>query len=48
MAKQTNEAKPIEQYVPQERVITIPPPKRVDKRKKLFAFLEQEETDSGV
>lgn len=48
MAKQTNEAKPIEQYIPQERVITIPPPKRVDKRKKLFTFLEQEETDSGV
>lgn len=48
MAQQSNEVKPIEQYVPQERVITIPPPKRVDRRKKYFSFLEEEEPISGI
>ena len=44
MAKQTNEVKPIEQYTaPPERVIIIPPPKRVEKKRKLFAFLDEEE-----
>ena len=42
MANQTNNAKPIEQYQPQERVIKIPPPKRVEKKKKLFSFLDEE------
>lgn len=42
MANQTNQAKPVEQYQPQERVIKIPPPKRVEKKKKLFSFLDEE------
>jgi hypothetical protein len=44
MAKQTNEVKPIEQYsAPPARVIVIPPPKRVEKKRKLFSFLDEEE-----
>ena len=42
LANQSNQAKPIEQYQPQERVIKIPIPKRVEKKKKLFSFLEEE------
>jgi hypothetical protein len=43
VANQSNQAKPVEQYQPQERVIKIPIPKRVEKKKKLFSFLEEEE-----
>ena len=44
VAQQTNDAKPIEQLQTVERVITIPPPQRQDKRvKKLFSFLDEEE-----
>lgn len=42
LANQQNKAKPVEQYQPQERVIVIPPPKRIEKKKKLFAFLDEE------
>ena len=42
LANQTNEAKPIIQYQPVEREIIIPPPKRVEKKKKLFSFLDEE------
>lgn len=43
LANQSNQAKPVEQYQPQERVVRIPIPKRVEKKKKLFSFLEEEE-----
>lgn len=44
MAKQTNEVKPIEQYTaPPKREIVIPRPKRVEKKRKLFTFLDEEE-----
>lgn len=44
MAKQVNEVKPIEQYnAPPERVIIIPTPKRIEKKRKLFTFLDEEE-----
>lgn len=48
VANQTNDAKLVEQYQPQERVIKIPPPKRVEKKRKLFSFLDEEEDASGV
>lgn len=44
VAKEQNEAKPIEQYVAPERTIIIPPPKSKDKKKRqLFTFLDEEE-----
>lgn len=44
MAKQINDVKPIEQYTaPPVRKIIIPPPKRVEKRRKLFSFLDEED-----
>lgn len=42
LANQSNQAKPIIQYQPQERVVTIPIPQRVEKKRKLFSFLEEE------
>lgn len=44
MANQTNDIKPVEQYTaPQERTIIIPTPKRVEKKRRLFTFLDEEE-----
>lgn len=44
MAKQTNAVKPIEQYVqPEEVIIKIPVPKRKEKKKQLFTFLDEED-----
>ena len=44
MAKQTNAVKPIEQYVqPEEVIIKISVPKRKEKKKQLFTFLDEED-----
>lgn len=42
-ANQTNQARPIEQYKTEEQVIVIPPPQRVEKKRVLFSFLDEEE-----
>lgn len=42
LAQQFNDAQPIEQYKPEETVVIITSPRRKDKRKKLFAFLDRE------
>ena len=43
-ANQKNEHKLVEEYVPQEKVITIPVPQRKIKKRKLFSFLDEEGT----
>lgn len=42
LAQQTNENKNLEQYKPKEVIITITPPKRRIKKRKLFKFLDEE------
>ena len=42
-ANQANQNKEIETYVPEEQVIKIPVPQRKVKKRKLFAFLDEEE-----
>ena len=43
LAQQKNEKKVIKEYVPEVRVIKIPIPQRKTKRRKLFAFFEEDE-----
>ena len=42
-ANQKNETKKIEDYLPEEHVITIQSPQRKIKQRKLFTFLDEEE-----
>ena len=42
LAQQQNQDKVIQDYKPQEIVITIPPPQRKIKKRKLFRFLDEE------
>lgn len=42
-ANQKNELKRMEDYLPKETVITIKPPERKIKKRKLFSFLEEDE-----
>lgn len=42
VAQQSNETKNIEEYKPNEIIITIPPPQRKIKKRKLFKFLDEE------
>lgn len=43
LAKQKNEDKIIQEYVPSEKVIHIPNPERKIRKRKLFSFLDDEE-----
>ena len=43
MAQQLNQNKDIKQYIPQVQIITIRPPERKVKKRKLFTFLDEEE-----
>lgn len=45
LAQQRNTNKVIEDYKPKEVIITIPPPERKVKRRKIFSFLDKEEKD---
>lgn len=42
LAKQRNENKEIKDYIPQERIITIPVPRRKTRQRKIFTFLDEE------
>ena len=42
LARQKNEAKQIDLYVPQVKEIIIAPPKRKPKKRPLFTFLDEE------
>lgn len=44
-AKQKNENKQIEEYLPKEKVIIINPPERKIQQQKFFTFLDEEETE---
>lgn len=43
-ANQNNEGKVIADYIPKERIVKIPVPKRQLRKRKLFTFLDEEET----
>ena len=47
MIKQRNEDKNISLYVPQVQEVTIPIPKRKSYKRKLFSFLDEEESVNG-
>lgn len=42
-AQQKNQGKDISNFIPKEKVITISPPQRKIKKRKLFTFLDEEE-----
>ena len=44
-AQNRNQNKVIDDYKPNEIIITIPPPRRKLKKSKLFSFLDKEETE---
>ena len=44
-AQNRNQNKVMDDYKPNEIIITIPPPKRKIKKSKLFSFLDKEETE---
>lgn len=46
-AKQKNKGKVMENYVPEDVIITIPPPQRNIKKRKFFSFLDDEEEPNG-
>ena len=43
-ANQNNEGKVIADYIPKERIVKIPVPKKQLRKRKLFTFLDEEET----
>ena len=43
MAQQSNQGKVIQDYVPKEKVVTIPLPKRIPMKRRLFTFLDDKE-----
>lgn len=47
LAQQKNETKEIETYIPKEIYVKIPNPKRETMKRKLFTFLDEEETPDG-
>ena len=46
-ANQKNQDKDVQEFVSKEKVIKIEPPKRNLRKRKLFAFLDEEEAESG-
>ncbi len=46
LAQQKNENKILEEYAPKEIIIQISPPERKLKKRKLFTFLDDKETDN--
>ena len=44
-AQQKNETKNVEDYIPNVKEIAIPPPQRKVKKRPLFTFLDEEETE---
>lgn len=45
LAKQKNECKRMEDYLPEEKIIVIQSPQRKLKKRRLFTFLDEEEPD---
>lgn len=46
MAQQSNQGKVIQDYVPKEKVVVIPLPKRIPMKRRLFTFLDDKENQS--
>lgn len=46
LARQKNEDKKVEDYLPEEKIVKITPPKRKVKHRKLFSFLDKEDKNA--